>query len=317
MSKYPTNRTLAAELVALRTETEFNTNKKIAQMLGINGVTETFLSKYINDNLDREVPEFESLAFDIIKNLRSRIEFKCRIFPSSVITKIENALGLLRDVGHIGCIVGPAGHGKTSALREYLKKTPSAILITANESMRDGKKLEAAIFARINSTTWDRQSSRFDFLKDRFNESSRPILIDNFQRLTGSGLKWLFDFHDETKSPIGCIGNPEAIAPIMKNSQHSRRLGLTTPYQLDTTEIPDLAKNIALQHTDADTVEKIADLVTHIAMQVDQGCLGAVEMTVSLMEKLRKLSPDLAKDPRKALRSAHARLPRNYSLPAD
>jgi hypothetical protein len=314
--KYPTDRKLAEEIIAFRDANNL-TNTKLVRMFGIPKLTNEFLSRYLNDTLDRIVEDFDILAWDILKTLRERVEAQTRIFPSTVITKIGNALDLLREVGHIGCIVGPAGHGKTSGIHVYQIKTPSAIVITANEAMRDGNKLLSAIFAKINTTTWDRRSSRFNFLVERFHESKRPILIDNFQRLAGSGLKLLFDFHDETKSPIGCIGNEEAIKPILANSQHSRRLGITTTYALEDKEIPALAQNIAAQHSDDQTAEIIADLVAFIARQKDQGALGAVSMTVSLMQKLRTLSPDLRNDPRKAIRAAHARLARTYSLPTD
>lgn len=314
--KYPTDRKLAEEIITFRDSNNL-TNTKLIRMFGIPKLSNEFLSRYLNDTLDRIVDDFDILAWDILKTLRERVEAQTRIFPSTVISKIGNALDLLREVGHIGCIVGPAGHGKTSAIHVYQAKTPSAIVITAHEAMRDGRKLEAAIFGKINTTTWDKRSSRFDFLVERFHESQRPILIDNFQRLKGSGLKLLFDFHDVTKSPIGCIGNPEAIKPILANSQHSRRLGITTHYELEEKEIPALAQNIAAQHSDEETAAAIADLVGFIARQPDQGALGAVSMTVSLMQKLRSLSADLRADPRKALRAAHARLARTYSLPND
>lgn len=312
--KYPTDRKLAADIIAFR-DSQKITNTQLVRMMGIPKLTNEFLSRYLNDTLDRICPDFDILAADILKTLRERVEIRTRIYPSTVITKIGSALNLLREAGHIGAIVGPAGHGKSSGIHVYHGKVPSAIVITANESMREGKQVEAAIFSKINSTTWDRQSSRFNFLADRFGESSRPILIDNFQRLNSSGLKWLFDFHDITKSPICGIGNPEAIKPILANDQHSRRLGITTTYQLDDSEIPDLAQNIAAQYSDETTAASIADLVAYIARQ--DGALGAVQMTVSLMQNLRKLSTDLRDDPRKALRAAHARLPRKYILPTD
>ena len=314
MSKYPTDRQLANDLLAFRDGQKI-TNKRLSALLGIKGVTDTFLSKYINDSLDRIVPDFEILAADILKTLRERAADKTRIFPSTVITKIGNALGLLREAGHIGAIVGPAGHGKSSGITVFHGKAPSAVVITANESMRDGRRLEAAIFSKIDGKSWDKQSSRFDFLVDRFSESSRPILIDNFQRLNGSGLKWLFDFHDLTKSPIGCIGNPEAIPPILKNDQHFRRLGMVTKYALEDAEIPELAQQITAQFSDEETALAVSDLTAFIGRQ--KGALGAVQMTVSLMQNLRALSPDLRDDPRKALRAAHSRLPRNYELPTD
>ena len=312
--KYPTNRQLAADLQAFCKEQNL-TNSKLVRMLGIPKASPEFISRYFNDNLDRIVPDFDILASDILKNLRERVANQTRIFDSTVTTKIVNAINLIQRAGHIGAIVGPAGHGKTTGLELALVKNPSAIFITLSESLREGRHIESLIMSKIDGTAWNGSSSRFNFLTERFKESGRPILIDNWQRLNGSGRRWLFDFHDATQSPICCVGNPEALKPILKNDQFHRRLGLCTSYALEKNEIQSLAYQITCQHSDEETADKISDLVSFIAHQ--EGALGSVIMEVKLMQTIRTHSPDLRDNPRKALRSAHSRLARNYTLPED
>ena len=312
--KFPTDPTMIAELNGFISEHKL-TYKALCKMLLLEGVNETFLSKYIGDKLDRQVDNFEIRCRDMLKGHRERIAFGAEIFESSVTRKIGDSFNLMRLSGQVGLATGPAGHGKTSGIRQFIVRNPSAVLLTLNESSGTASKLESVIFSKIDHQSWDGRTPRFDFLKDRFRDSGRMLIIDNWQRLKSCGRNWLFDFHDETNSPIGGVGNPEALKPIMANDQHSRRLGIVPTYQLLQDEFAQLSHKVARQISGDDTADAIGDLVAIIAAH--DGALGSVQMTVILMQQLRKLSAKLDGDPRAALRAAHSRLNRNYLLPED
>lgn len=313
-NKYPTDPALIDEINAFLKEHDL-TQAEFRKLFNMREVSAEFLSRYLRDKLDRKVDNFEVLARDIMKNLGERIRFKASIFDSSVVTSISNAFDLIADTGQIGFITGPAGHGKTSGITRFCQKHPSAISIALYANGGSASKLESAIFSRIDTKGWNGRTSRFDFMVERFRSSARFIVLDNSQRLDSSGRNWMFDFHDATNSPIGCIGNPEALKPILANDQHARRLGISTEYKLTEKEIPGLARDVAVQYSDEQTADSIADLLTVIAS--NDGALGSVALTVVLMQKLRNLSAELRNDPRKALRAAHARLARQYKLPSD
>lgn len=312
--KYPTDPAMIAELNAFIRENKL-TYKALCKMLLMEGVNETFLSKYIGDKLDRQVDNFEIRCRDMLKGHRERIAFGSEIFESSVTRKIGDAFNLMRETGQIGLATGPAGHGKTSGIRRFLTKNPSAVLLTLNESTGTASKLESIIFSKIDSQSWDGRTPRFEYLKERFADSGRMILIDNWQRLKSCGRNWLFDFHDETNSPIGGIGHSEALGPINANDQHSRRLGIVPKYELQADEFAPLSHKVTCQFSDTKTADEIGDLVAIIAAH--PGALGSVQLTVILMQQLRKLSAALDANPRAALRAAHSRLNRSYLLPED
>jgi DNA transposition AAA+ family ATPase len=313
MPKYPTDPAVIAEIHALRAELKL-THKGLAATLNIEGVNETFLSKYVNDNLDREVPNFEGRFRDIVKGLRERIAFGAEIFETSVTRKMRNAFDLIRRTVDIGLITSPAGNGKTSGINGYCLDTPSAIHVTLNATTRSASKVQSLVFNQIDAATWDRRSPRFDYLVHRFREVSRMLIIDNAQRLDGSGRQWLSDFHDLAQVPIGLVGNPEALSQWRAGDQQPSRIGLHNNYELEKEELPAAAFNVARQFSDAATAEKISDLVVVIAQE--KGRLRAVKKTVILMQELRKASTKLANDPVAALRAAHTRLIRDYKLPA-
>ena len=312
--KFPTDPVMIAELNGFIAENKL-TYKALCKMLLIEGVNETFLYKYIGDKLDRQVDNFEIRCRDMLKGHRERIAFGSEIFESSVTRKIGDSFNLMRLSGQIGLATGPAGHGKTSGIRRFIATNPSAVLLTLNESTGTASRLLSVLFSKIDHQSWNGRTPRFDYLKERFADSGRMILIDNWQRLKSCGRNLLFDFHDETNSPIGGIGNPEALKPIIANDQHSRRLGIVPTYQLLQEEFAPLAHRVTRQFADTATADAIGDLVAVIAAH--DGALGSVQMTVILMQQLRKLSAKLDADPRAALRAAHSRLNRNYLLPED
>lgn len=312
--KFPTDPMMISELNSFISENKL-TYKALCKMLLIEGVNETFLSKYIGDKLDRQVENFEARARDMIKGLRERIAFGTEIFDSSVTRRMGNAFDLIRRTGQIGLVIGCAGHGKTSGKRRFLMDNPSALEITLTAGGGSASKVESAIFRKIDSQSWNGCTSRFSYLVERFRDASRMLIIDNWQRLDSTGRNWLFDFHDEANCPIGGIGNPEALKPIMANDQHASRLGIVTRYELEAAELAPLSHRVARQFSDETTADAIGDLVAAIAAQ--DGALRSVELTVVLMQELRKASAKLANDPRAALRAAHSRLNRKYLLPED
>lgn len=314
MTKYPTNPELIAALNALRAEQNL-TNATLATLLGIPGCTTTYLSKYLNDNLDREVKDFERQAWDILKSIRERLTFGAEIFETSVVRKVGNCLNLIRKTGDIALITAPAGNGKTSAINHYLVENRSAIRITLNATTRAANKVEGLVFQAIDNRDWKAQCSRFDYLVKRFAGSSRLLIVDNAQRLDGSGRQWLFDFGDEAECPICLVGNPETLDRIRANDQQFSRIGIHATYELEAKELPSAASRVARQFSDAATAEEVADLCAFVASK--EGRLRAVKKTVILMQELRKASADTKHDSRYWFRAAHSRLVRDYQLPND
>lgn len=312
--KYPTDPNLITALVSLRNEQGI-TNRRLAATLGINGVSETFISKYINDNLDREVPEFDRIAYDIIKSIRERMSFASEIYPTSVVRKMGNILNLIRKSGDFAVLTSPAGNGKTSAIRHFAAENPSAVCINLNATTRDAGKVEGLVFRTTDHREWKGQTSRFDFLVNRFRGTGRLLIVDNAQRLTMSGRQWVFDFADEADCPVALIGNPEMIDSIRANDQQFSRIGLHGQYALEDGELASASMHVAKQFSDAATAEAISDLTAFIASKA--GRLRAVRKTVILAQLLRSESTKLRDDPRSSIRAAHSRLVRDYSLPTD
>lgn len=312
--KYPTNPELRAELSAMRTERQL-TNRSLAALLGIKDATETYLSKYINDNLDREVPNFDTLAFDILRSIRERMEFSKSIHLTSVVRKMGNVFNLIRKTGDFAVLTSPAGNGKTSGVHHFGINNPSSVCINLNATTRDAGKVEGLIFRTTDHREWKGQTSRFDFLVKRFRGTGRLLIVDNAQRLTMSGRQLVFDFADEAECPVALVGNPEMVDAIRSNDQQFSRIGIHGQYELEDDEIAAAAHYVTRQHSDDATADAVSDLVAFIGHRA--GRLRAVRKTIILAQQLREESAKLNADPRAAVRAAHARLIRDYELPTD
>lgn len=315
MPKYPTDPEVRAELLKLRGELETKTNKGLVAALQIEGVSETFISKYINDNLDREVPNFEARFRDTLKGIRERIAFGSAIFETSVTRRMRNAFDLIRRTGDFGLITSGAGNGKSSGINGYRYDNPSAVCITLNATTRSARKVESLVFSAIDTQSWKSNSPRFDYLAARFREVSRPLIIDNGQRLDSSGRQWVCDFQDAADCPVGIVGNPEMVEAWQLIDQQRSRIGLCGKYELEDKELSECAKRVAHQFSDRATADEIEDLTAIIAAH--EGRLRAVKKTVILAQELRAASAKLKNDPRAALRAAHSRLLRDFALPVD
>ena len=120
---------------------------------------------------------------------------------------------------------------------------------------------------------------------------------------------------DEADCPVALVGNPEMIDAIRANDQQFSRIGIHGNYELEDSELHAASMHVATQFSDDATAETISDLIAFIAAK--DGRLRAVRKTVILAQQLRAESAKLRDDPRAAIRAAHARLIRDYTLPTD
>ena len=311
--KYPTDQKTREALIAYRTEFDL-TNKKLGALLG---QTETFICKYLNDNLDRNPKNFAEESADILKALRKRRELADEIFDTNVTKEMHGRINFIRETCDLGLLYGPAGIGKTSGSLLYVERNPSCIYVPLNASTRTAAQVEGAVFRSIENSQAKGNEPRRGFMINRLAGSQRVIIMDNAQRLNSDGLNWVFDFYDETDCPIVLIGNPEVLAKIKKVDQRSSRIGICplSGLSLATKNIADVAERVAIQFSDIKTAKAIADLCAIVAQK--DGHLRSVRKQVVLTQALRRLQPkQFADDPRKAFRAAHNELVRDYTLPA-
>lgn len=203
-------------------------------------------------------------------------------------------LNLVRNQRMMGVGYGPAGRGKSKACQLYASKNNGTIYLHVNAwaTGRDRVIDDICRLAGVRRAKSDK--SMTDALLRILRDSDRLLIIDNAQRLTESGRKWLADFHDATRIGIALVGNPEIELQFLRNDQHASRLGRC----VDVTPLTD-TKATVLHLLDSYLPDAVNDKPTQaealdILKLPDGGSARAVKMHLRLASKIREGSPQTA-----------------------
>jgi DNA transposition AAA+ family ATPase len=195
------NAELIAALEQARTE-DSHSQTKLAKMLGCDGGT---LNKYLNQKYNGDVPALEAKIEEYLHVRANSRRLKMEVFPTTVTAAVASAISLARMTGdtegNISIIYGPAGCGKSKAAELYCSQNTMAIFATLTDRTRDGRGVERSLMQSLETSSYKGNQSRWKFLSEKLNQSKRPIIIDNAQRLNESGRAWLFDFQDASGCP--------------------------------------------------------------------------------------------------------------------
>ena len=309
MAQYPTDPTIRTELKRLLRERKL-TNASLGKLLGVSA---TFVSKYVNDNLDHNPKDFDAVAADTIRAIENRLDLANSLFETSVSKAVAGRVDIARRTGH-SCLFGsPAGEGKTSSGILYQIANPSSIYFKLAGTDRSADAINSHLWNSLRRSDWSDNVKRWNVMVDAVKGSQRAIFCDNAHRLDTSGRNALFDFSEDTGCPVIMLANPEILERIKANDQQHSRIGVYTDLRLTNDELPDVARRVAAQLSDEETAEEISDLVAFVASK--PGRLRAVRMHVILAQELRAKNPKL--EARQAFRTAHKNLVSDYALPSD
>lgn len=321
MPKYPTNPQTVDAIKDYR-DRFGKTNSQLAKLFS---ESTTFISKYINDNLDRDPGDFDARVADTLNSLAARLDLSSTIYENFLTEEFTGRVNLARRTQDVDFFYGPAGSGKTCCCLLYLRENPSTIYYKVAGRSCSAADLEAGVFAAMKTRSgFKANQRRWPFMVSSLKGSGSAILIDNSHRLDRSGRDWGFDFNEETGVAVIFVGNPEMEDKINTNDQQQSRIGckwhatwcLNPDAPLTQRryhkQLSDMARNVAMQFSDAEFAEQVSDLAAFVARH--DGVLRSVRKTVILARELaavKKLTP------REAFREAHRNQVRGYALPSD
>jgi DNA transposition AAA+ family ATPase len=279
------------------------------------GVSATRVNKYLNLRPDGKAPEgdietLEARIPDLLESAARRTVTDVAPFQTNVTRLLIGVFELIRKTNDVGLIAGPAGVGKTVAIRIYTADHPTALAVSVPRWQRTDAGIVALLFGAMETGTWDGHSPRANYMAKRLKGSNRPLIVDNAQRLTCGAREWLFDFHDETGCPVALIGNPEVLQAIRGNDQHFSRVGIYQEVRLDQRHCRDYARNLI------DALVPSPDPGLYdlgLAVAEERGHLRALKKQLLLMLDLVNTSA-FGGDQLKAFHAAHTKLVRDYQL---
>lgn len=311
MSKYPIDPALAEELVEFRL-TQNLTNTEIGRRLGESA---TFISKYLNDNMDRDPGDFPDRARGYLSAFRAKLEDATELFETTVTKNIAGRIDMARRTQDLVLIVGEAGEGKSCGSRLYAKSNPGTIYLELASYQRNDRAASAMLFSQLSKSErddWNGQTSRSEFVFSRLRASHRVVIVDEAHLLDATGRQFWFNFNRDTGCPVILVGNEGILKKIRLNAQHFSRIGVKGEPSLTAKELPAVALKVAVQFSSPDFAEAVSDLAAFVATK--PGRLRAVRKNIILAFELTQKN---GFEPRKAFREAHRNLVRDYALPSD
>jgi DNA transposition AAA+ family ATPase len=213
------------QLAAWRTER----NMSMAAVAKRAGVNEATISRYLASTMTGDVAGLEAKLRDMMLADARRQTWAETYIETQGCAETMTVLELIRGACDIGLVTGPAGIGKTTACRRYAAESDTSILITLSEGSGDSWSIIRLIFGQLDMRAWSRRKggeTRSDAVVSRLSGSERLIIVDNAQRATLSGLRWLFDLADQSGVPVALVGNPDVLTRVAGSDQLHSRIGL-------------------------------------------------------------------------------------------
>lgn len=183
------------------------TQAEIARSVGVSDsrISQFRKGTYTGDN--------ESLAYSLqqMMNLDTRRQQTVKK-PGFVVTSTAKEVMTVARYTHehtdIGVIYGPAGIGKTMALKQYAQEYPSTVFITADVTTARAKALLEEIADKIGTKSSGTQSAIKRGIISELNRSGRMIIIDEAQHLAYEALEALRTImHDTCGTGVLLCGN--------------------------------------------------------------------------------------------------------------
>lgn len=305
---YPGNEVLRQKLIAAR-ENGLSNNKLATKL----GCSSSVISQWLSDDgniYPGDISKWEKRAQDFLQNEARRRASGVETTACDVSRQMNNALEVIRRTNDVGIIMAAPGYGKTRAIEVYIKENPTAILFTVKSWCSDKGSIEGALFEAVGSGGYNGNQKRALFLTDKLTGSDRLLIVDDSHKLTRPALQWLFDFTDETQTPLGLIGTFDLEDKIADDAQRFSRVGLR--YEIVPKEPRELIKHLIRTHApdiSDGAFSQLVDLCEQVA--AEHGHYRAVNKQLKLSAELQANNGSAWPA---AFREAHTQLVRKYKL---
>ena len=179
-----------------------------AQVARSIGMSSGAISQYLKGEYKGNIENLEKKLSDFIKNYNFKDE-KSSKGVEIVETKDLAVAKFIIDEAVIGnelaVIYGTAGCGKTTAIKEYVKTHPEAILIEAIPGMQLGSVLKA-ICEKASITTLKNSEEMIRAISKEFSRRETILIIDEAENLTTKTLEAIRRIWDFSQVPTVLVG---------------------------------------------------------------------------------------------------------------
>lgn len=272
----------------------------------------TQVSRYLSDKFAGNLEKFEARLHELRHTVDNLRHVESEVLVTKVTREVDFFADLLKHTGRgiAGVLHGPAGIGKTTALRRYASRNPLTVYLCTNAAKANGQGMRSLFWSALpDKRGYALNENRYDYLIKKFAGSGRLFIVDNAQRLDREGRDFVFDFMDDTNCPILLGGNPSILNSVAKIDQQHSRTFLQREARLDPEEVPKIAAAIIEKHLPG-CVAVLSSYAVQIAEH--EGHLRSLDNTAAAAAAFISLGK--IKSPREAFLSAHTHSTRDYKL---
>ena len=210
------------EIVGSPEEGKRISQAKAAQALGYSGgVISAYKSKTYNGDVKKLEKE---IAAWLEREARRLERLDVPIAETSTLEKMRRAITIAQDEGDIAVIIGDAGSGKTTALRQYAKESHSALLIEVDTSFSQ-VTLMAEIARKLGVESKGGQNAVVERVIEALKGRDAVLIVDEADYLSGKALELLRRvINDKAQTGVVLVGLPELEHKIRGNRSDHKQL---------------------------------------------------------------------------------------------
>lgn len=127
----------------------------------------------------------------------------------------------------MGCVIGPAGRGKTKAAERTAVMSPDTVYLRHQERLTHIGVIRELAFALAGARPSSAQHC-FELIQTELAHHRRIIMVDEADRMSVRHLNTLRDIHDLCKVPVVMIGEE----PLKAKLGQERRLSSRVAYEM-------------------------------------------------------------------------------------
>jgi len=212
----------------------------IAAIASAIGMHRSSVSTYLNDKYEGVIEDIESKIVSFLDLSEERanesIVFNYEIESECIKTNVfKSVIDTIRTVHiekEIGVIYGEAGIGKTTAIKEYVKTEPNAILIEADHGYT-ARVIFGELHKRLGlgEPSYRLHEVTTSVIK-KLKNSERILIIDEAEYLPYKALDMVRRIYDKAGIPVVLVGLPALISNLRgrcgEYQQLYSRVGIAT-----------------------------------------------------------------------------------------
>lgn len=179
-------------------------------------VSETTFSMWLKGTYDGNVRKIDRKAQAWIDREEEKKQLPKTRIPYQVTTvasKVHEVVRLCHLDGEMGVVIGAAGLGKTTALREYAEENPDTILIEADHGYT-ARSLLGQLMETFGLEPVRSLHPMLLAVVERLKGSGRLILIDEAEHLPYKALELIRRVHDHAEIGVVLAGMPRLFLNI-------------------------------------------------------------------------------------------------------